>query len=527
MSSNYPELVFDEAEDFTADRLNMAMQVLDQRLRSLEPFTPSWEAAVNDLRLVGLSRLNDAILPAYQRIQLLSTLGFLFAGSTSEVTLTKNMTATFVIDDETERSLFTPTPFLALTRSSTIDDYAIAQLISYEASTGTLMVEVKAITGSPGPFTDWQIGACAANTIAAMAYFTEIDAARDAANVAKAATAADRVQTGLDRTQTGTDRNAAAQSAAAAATSATNAGNWDPTNYALKTYVDGKIQNLVGSSPAALDTLNELAAAINNDAGFAGTVTAALGNRVRVDVNNQGLDATQQANARTNIGAVAKSGDTMTGDLTIYRAGATNTAVIYLGSSGGRYLHYDGTNYNLNGAHLVTAAGRVWGTGDFNYRPVSSGGDTISGSLTVTVNLAVSGQITSASVYSSTLYSYGNVYAQGDIVYGYSDIRLKDDIQVIEDPLEKIDQIRGVTWTPSELVVAAGVASRKRRAGLLAQELLKVLPEAVEIAPFDLDENGESKSGEDYLNIRYDQVFGLLVEAIKALKAKVEKLEAV
>ena len=97
---------------------------------------------------------------------------------------------------------------------------------------------------------------------------------------------------------------------------------------------------------------------------------------------------------------------------------------------------------------------------------------------------------------------------------------------MIEDPLEKIDQIRGVTWTPSELVVAAGVASRKRRAGLLAQELLKVLPEAVEIAPFDLDENGESRSGENYLNIRYDQVFALLVEAIKALKAKVEKLEA-
>jgi hypothetical protein len=69
MSSNYPELVFSDDEDFTADRLNLAMQVLDQRLRSLEPFSPSWEQAVNDLRLVGLSRLNDAILPAYQRIQ--------------------------------------------------------------------------------------------------------------------------------------------------------------------------------------------------------------------------------------------------------------------------------------------------------------------------------------------------------------------------------------------------------------------------------------------------------------------------
>jgi hypothetical protein len=43
MSSNFPELVFSEDEDFTAERLNSAMQVLDQRLRSLEPFTPSWQ----------------------------------------------------------------------------------------------------------------------------------------------------------------------------------------------------------------------------------------------------------------------------------------------------------------------------------------------------------------------------------------------------------------------------------------------------------------------------------------------------
>lgn len=44
----------------------------------------------------------------------------------------------------------------------------------------------------------------------------------------------------------------------------------------LQTYVDGRVQLIVDAAPAALDTLNELAAAIGDDANFAGTVTTAL-----------------------------------------------------------------------------------------------------------------------------------------------------------------------------------------------------------------------------------------------------------
>lgn len=63
---------------------------------------------------------------------------------------------------------------------------------------------------------------------------------------------------------------------------------------------------LTTGAPAALDTLDELAAALGDDANFAATVTAALGNRVRVDAA-QGLTAPQQAQARANIGAVASA----------------------------------------------------------------------------------------------------------------------------------------------------------------------------------------------------------------------------
>ena len=549
MSSNYPELVFSDDEDFTADRLNEAMQVLDQRLRSLEPFSPSWEQAVNDLRLVGLSRLNDAILPAYQRIQLLSTLGFLFAGSTSEVTLTQDMTATFVINDETERSLFTPTPFLALTRSSTIDDWAIAQLISYESATGTLMVQVKAINGNPGPFTDWQIGACAASTIAAMVYFAQIDAARNAANAAKAGTAADRVQTGIDRVQTGVDRNAAAQSASAAATSAANASTWDPTNYALKSYVDGKIQAVVGSAPAALDTLAEIAQQLQNDesafAALNGVVSGKLG------ASNNLSDLTDKAQARINLGVTfanptSKSGMTaVNGSAVTYMrsdaAPAIDPAIApswtgrhtFITNIGGYCINSSNwSNFSVyasdaNSAHITfhrSAYAMQMGLDPDNYFRWGGWSD---GAGAVRMYISPGGLVYSAGYGASTTPVAGQVRASGDIIYGLSDIRLKDDIQTIDDALAKVDQLTGVTWVQSDLARSVGAPKQRgRKSGLLAQELQKVLPEAVCLAPFDTDEKMRSKSGENFLAIQYEQVSGLLVEAIKALKAKNESLEA-
>lgn len=61
---------------------------------------------------------------------------------------------------------------------------------------------------------------------------------------------------------------------------------------------------LVSGAAAALDTLNELAAALNNDPSFATTIAAEIANRVRFDAA-QTLTSPQQAQARANIGAAA------------------------------------------------------------------------------------------------------------------------------------------------------------------------------------------------------------------------------
>jgi hypothetical protein len=84
-----------------------------------------------------------------------------------------------------------------------------------------------------------------------------------------------------------------------------------------------KTEILGAGVPAALDTLDELAAALGDDANFGATITTALGNRVRTDTATQGLDATQQSNARTNIDAV---GNAAIGDPTIDLVAVYTTA---------------------------------------------------------------------------------------------------------------------------------------------------------------------------------------------------------
>jgi hypothetical protein len=68
-----------------------------------------------------------------------------------------------------------------------------------------------------------------------------------------------------------------------------------------------KAEILGAGVPAALDTLDELAAALADDANFATTVTTGLANRVRTDTAAQGLTTTEKANARTNIDVYSKA----------------------------------------------------------------------------------------------------------------------------------------------------------------------------------------------------------------------------
>ena len=106
-----------------------------------------------------------------------------------------------------------------------------------------------------------------------------------------------------------------------------------------------------------------------------------------------------------------------------------------------------------------------------------------------------------------------NITAYGSI----SDERLKENIEVIENPIDKIKDLKGVTFNYKK--------DGSKSTGLIAQDLEKVLPEAVYTSKTIGDEINEEES-EEHLAIRYGNTVGLLVEAIKEQQEQIETLTA-
>ena len=110
----------------------------------------------------------------------------------------------------------------------------------------------------------------------------------------------------------------------------------------------------------------------------------------------------------------------------------------------------------------------------------------------------------------------GDFHADGNI-FAYStstgsDIKLKDNVETIPNALEKLDAITGCTWDWKH--------NNKEGAGVIAQDLEKVLPSAV-------SETKDLNSEDTFKTVEYNQVVGLLVQAVKELKAEVEELKGV
>ena len=107
----------------------------------------------------------------------------------------------------------------------------------------------------------------------------------------------------------------------------------------------------------------------------------------------------------------------------------------------------------------------------------------------------------------------GDFHADGDVIAfstTVSDVALKSDIQMIPNALDKIDEVRGVTFTRH---------NGQKSAGIIAQELEKVLPEAVREKTLALVD------GKTYKTVEYDAIHGLLINCIKELKEEIKELK--
>ena len=121
------------------------------------------------------------------------------------------------------------------------------------------------------------------------------------------------------------------------------------TGLATESYVTNAIGNLVSTAPTALNTLSELATALGNDSNFSGTITASLGNRLRVDINTQNLTSLQKSNATTNLGLATVATTGIYFDLVNKPTIPTNldslTDVVITSATTGQVLKYNGTTW--------------------------------------------------------------------------------------------------------------------------------------------------------------------------------------
>jgi len=293
-------------------------------------------------------------------------------------------------------------------------------------------------------------------------------------------------------------------------------------------------------------------------------VTAAkLANSINTDIAT-GVTANTTANA-----ALPKAGGTMTGNVT-HSSGYLDmgTSNIYTGDNGKAIfgsnedlkIYHDGSNSYItevgtgnlditsNGAN-VSIQGKagensIIATGDGSVElyydntkklETTSGGVSITGEAVISSNVAATGYIgrdsTDNMTYSNNahqsfningneemrLESDGDLHVDGDVIaYSttISDAALKYDINPVEFALDKINQLKGVSYKYKH--------NDRESAGLLAQDVEKVMPSAVNTKKLPL----ATGTDKEYKTLHYDSMTAILVEAIKELTAKVKKLES-
>ena len=200
-------------------------------------------------------------------------------------------------------------------------------------------------------------------------------------------------------------------------------------------------------------------------------------------LNDTGTTSTQFGHLGTVTGNVQSALDTLTTDVT----GLTNDK---LNKSGGTVTGQVKFNDNV---HLD------FGTG--NDAEVYHNGSNLIFDMNADDDIIFRDGNSSNQTRFTFDISNGNFTATGNVT-AFSDAALKTDITTIDNALEKVAAMRGVFFNKDG----------ERGVGVVAQEVQKVIPEAV----FD---------GGEYLSVAYGNLVGVLVEAVKDLKSQVEELK--
>ena len=175
------------------------------------------------------------------------------------------------------------------------------------------------------------------------------------------------------------------------------------------------------------------------------------------------------------------------------------------------------SSISVSGALSYNSTTGVISITDAGIRALFSGGTGVTynnatGAISIGQPVATTNNVTFANLTTTgTITSTGAITSNGDITAfaASSDIRKKENIAKIDNALAKVAKIGGYTYNFK--------GDDRRIAGVIAQELERVLPEV--IYEIDDEELGKSKA------VRYGNIVGLLIEAIKELKTELDELK--
>ena len=289
------------------DYWNSRFQDIDLRLQAREQDADRLDGAIDDLNDVGLARLNETFTPLIEAAEdRLTNIGAAFNATSSDEKTIGTGPLTFLLTEET-RQAFVVTDYIAARPVGESDKSMICLVDRYERESGLLYVESVLAVGS-GTFDNWDIRISSPPDVE---HSTRTD---NPHNVTKA-------QVGLGNANNTSDANkpvSIAQAAAIAAVAAdvasletdmdtadaalqadinlraplsspaftgnptapTQAAGNNSTRLANTSWVKARIAeeitDLIGSAPGALDSLAELAAAMNDDPAFAANIIARM-----------------------------------------------------------------------------------------------------------------------------------------------------------------------------------------------------------------------------------------------------------
>lgn len=320
-----------------------------------------------------------------------------------------------------------------------------------------------------------------------------------------------------------------------------------PTNG--QTYVSNNVTFVYNSTLGVWDPQGAVSTAspVSSVAGRTGAVTLAAadigaGTYAAGDRTVQGALTVSGA---VTAGSFSGPGTGLTGTASSLTVGTATTATTATNQSGGTVnattvtasglVTSGGNNGFCNATYSSGLRNPIWYFGNASTYGISyfqgtagiGNNDTIGIHPNGTASAAGSTLgVSTAGVYSIVpLTVTGAITATTTITAYYSDERLKKKIGTIENALDKIDELSGFLYVENDLARELGFNNETQQVALSAQAVQRVQPEAVALAPFDRDTNGNSKSGENYLTVQYERLVPLLVEGIKELRQELNSIK--